>query len=72
MTKFILIMFICSHVPGNNCKPMPTPIKEFNTYHECAIHGYSYTAALLSDMSPDFVDAYEAYTVFDCKKSSTI
>ena len=49
-------MFICSHIPGNNCKPMPTPIKEFNTYHECAIHGYSYTAALLSDMSPDFVD----------------
>ena len=72
MTKFILIMFICSHVPGNGCKPMPTPIKEFNTYHECAIQGYSYTAALLSDMSPDFVDTYEVYTVFDCKKSSTI
>tara|TARA_R100001143_G_C3260498_1_gene87572 strand:- start:25 stop:243 length:219 start_codon:yes stop_codon:yes gene_type:complete len=72
MTKYILIMLICSHVPGNDCKSIPTPIEEFNTYHECAIYGYDYTAALLSDMSPDFVDTYRAFTVFDCKESSTI
>ena len=71
MIKYILIMFICSHVPGNDCKPMPTLIKEFDTYHECAIYGYNFSAALLTDMSPDFIDTYEAFTMFDCRKSST-
>jgi hypothetical protein len=72
MTKFILIMFICSHITGNECKLIPTPVEEFNTYHECAINGYGYTATLLSNMDPDFVDTYKAYTVFECKENSTI
>jgi len=72
MTKFILLMFICSHVVGNDCKTIPTPIIEFNTYHECAIYGYNYSATLLADMSADFVDTYRAFTMFDCKESSTI
>tara|TARA_R110000787_G_scaffold61756_1_gene139683 strand:+ start:337 stop:555 length:219 start_codon:yes stop_codon:yes gene_type:complete len=72
MTKFILIMFICSHVPGNDCKPIPTPIKEFNTYYECAIYGYNYSAALLTDMTTDVVDTYRAFTMFNCKKNSSV
>ena len=47
MAKFILVMFICSGVPGNDCKPMPTPIIEFNSYHECAIYGYEFSTELL-------------------------
>mgnify|MGYP003681789432 FL=1 len=71
MTKFILIMFICSHVVGNDCKTLPTEIVQFDTYHECAIYGYSYSAGLLTDMSSEFVDTYRAFTMFDCKESST-
>jgi len=71
MTKYILIMLICSHVPGNDCKPIPTPIEEFNSYHECTIYGYNYSATLLTDMSPNIVNTYRAFTVFDCKESST-
>jgi len=26
MVKFVLIMFICSSVPGNDCKLMSTPV----------------------------------------------
>jgi len=72
MTKFILVMFICSHVVGNDCKTIPTEIEEFTTYHECAIYGYHYSGALLTDMSPEFVDTYRAFTMFDCKENSTI
>ena len=72
MTKFILIMFICSNVAGNDCKLMPTPIKEFNTYHECAYFGYDYSSALLKDFDPDFVDKYRTYTAFSCTEQSTI
>ena len=31
MTKFILLMFICSNIAGNECKLIPTPISEFDT-----------------------------------------
>ncbi len=24
MTKFILLMVVCSGIPGNDCKPIPT------------------------------------------------
>ena len=54
MVKFILIMYICSTVPGNDCKLMPTPISEFDTYHECDYFGYDYSIILLKDFSPDF------------------
>jgi len=72
MTKFILIMFICSGVPGNDCKPMSTPINEFDTYHECVIYGYDFSTTLLKDMNPDFVDQYKAFTAFNCRENSTI
>ena len=72
MAKFILIMFICSGVPGNECTLMSTPVDQFDTYHECAIYGYKYSVKLLEDFNPDFVDQYQAFTAFDCKENSTI
>ena len=65
-------MVACSGIPGNECKPIPTPIYEFNKYHECAIYGYDFSTTLLKDMNPDFVDQYEAFTAFDCRENSTI
>ncbi len=32
-------MIICSGIPGNQCKPIPAPISEFDEYHECIIYG---------------------------------
>ena len=65
-------MLVCSNIPGNNCKPIPTPIIEFNTYHECIYFGYDYSSILLKEMSSEAVDEYKMYTRFDCKESSTI
>ena len=72
MAKFILLMLVCSGIPGNDCKPIPTPAKEFNTYHECAYFGYDYSSALLREFSPDFIDQYRTYTAFSCTEQSTI
>ncbi len=72
MTKFILLMLVCSNIPGNDCKPIPTPVTEFDKYHECAYYGYDYSSTLLRSMGPDAVDEYKMYTMFDCKESSTI
>ena len=72
MTKFILIMFICSGIPGNECKLMPTPVSQFNTYHECAYYGYDYSSILLKDLNPDFVDLYRTFTAFSCSEKQTV
>ena len=65
-------MVICSGIQGNDCKPIPTPITEFNSYHECAYFGYDYSSALLKEFHIDFVDQYRTYTAFSCKEQSTI
>ena len=72
MVKFVLVMFICSGVPGNECKLMSTAVDQFDTYHECAIYGYEYSTQLLKNFNSDFVDQYQAFTAFDCKENSTI
>jgi len=72
MTKFILLMLVCSGIPGNDCKPIPTPVKEFNTYHECIYYGYDYSSILLKEMTTKAVDEYLMYTRFDCKEHKII
>ena len=68
--KFIILMYICSHVAGNECKLMPTPVVNFNTYSECAIYGYEYSTILLKEFNKEFVNTYRAYTLFDCKETT--
>ena len=72
MTKFILLMLVCSGIPGNNCEPIPTPIEEFNTYHVCIYFGYDYSSILLKEMTSASVDEYQMYTRFDCKADKII
>tara|TARA_R110002049_G_scaffold114941_1_gene266666 strand:- start:150 stop:365 length:216 start_codon:yes stop_codon:yes gene_type:complete len=70
--KFIIIMYICSHIEGNECKLMPTPVLNFKTYSECAVYGYKYSTILLKEFDTDFVNTYRAYTLFDCKEITQI
>ena len=56
MIKYILIMVICSGITGNECKPMPTPLYEFNEYNKCIIYGYDYSSELLKSLGSDFVN----------------
>ena len=72
MTKFILLMVVCSGIPGNDCKPISTPIVDFNTYHECARHGYNASADLMNNFSIEFIDEYQAYIVFSCKQPDKV
>ena len=72
MIKFILKMVVCSGIPGNECKPMPTPFYEFKTYNECILYGYDYSGEFLKAMGSNFVEEHKAFTAFDCKEQSTI
>ena len=66
--KFLMVMFICSHVEGNQCRPIQPLITDFNTYSECAIHGYEYSTSILKKFDSTFIDTYRVYTVFNCKE----
>ena len=68
--KFIMLMYICSHIAGNECKLIPTPVVNFNTFSECAIYGYQYSTILLKEFDKEFVNTYRAYTLFDCREST--
>ena len=70
--KFILLMIMCSGVPGNPCKPISTPIYEFNEYHECILYGYDYSGQLLRTFDSKSVDEFEMFTAFDCKENTSI
>ena len=72
MTKFVLIMFLCSAGPGNECQLIDTPINDFKTYHECAYYGYDYSSILLREFSTDFVDNNRVFTAFSCKEDASI
>jgi hypothetical protein len=72
MTKFILLMVACSGIPGNECKPISTPIYEFEKYHECIIYGYDYSSQLLKTFEPKTIDEFEMFTAFDCKENQII
>ena len=72
MTKFILIMYLCSGIPGNPCKLIPPPKVNFDSYHECAVFGYGHTATMLNELDSKAVDKYRMFTMFKCKEDLTI
>ena len=72
MTKFVLIMFLCSYIPGNECKQFEPEYNDFKDYHECARHGYDSAADLMNNFSDGFVDEYRAYIIFSCNEESSV
>ena len=70
--KFVLIMLLCSNVPGNKCQPFEPEYYDFNTYHECMRYGYSYSSELMDNFSDGFIDEYGTYIVFSCKQPDKI
>ena len=65
-------MVMCSGIPGNSCKPISTPVYEFEKYHECILYGYDYSSQLLRTFDLKSVDEFEMFTAFDCKENTSI
>ena len=66
--KYVIIMFLCSNIVGNDCKLFEPEYTEFNSYHECTYHAYDYSSTLLRSMGNENVDEYQMYTIFSCKE----
>ena len=72
MKVVVLIMLMCSTTPGNECKVIPTPIVQFNDLYTCTVFGYKYSEEVVSNLTPEFVNKYGAYTRFMCEKRQVI
>ena len=72
MVKVFLFMYICSTVPGNECKLMPTDINQFDDVYECTIYGYKKSLNIISILNREFVNQHGAHTKFICQPQQTI
>jgi len=69
--KYVIIMFLCSNIAGNECKQFEPEYTEFLNYPECARYGYEYAGELMTNFSNTFIEEYRTYIIFDCKEQAT-
>ena len=72
MTKFVLILWLCSSVPGNECVKMPTPQFVFNDMYDCTVYGYAHSEELMISLTREFVNEKLVYTKFLCEEQPVI
>ena len=65
--KYILILWLCSGVPGNKCKLLQTSEYLFEDVYDCTVYGYNFSHKLISGFNREFVNEYHAYTKFMCE-----
>ena len=72
MTKFVLLMVLCSELAVNQCKIIPTPKVLFDDYSSCIVYGYEYSHKLMASFDPEWTNSMEAYTKFSCESDKII
>ena len=66
MIKIFLFMYICSTIPGNECKLVPIETNGFDDVYDCTVYGYQYSSDLIKAFDREFVNKNGAYTKFIC------
>ena len=66
MIKIFLFMYICSTIPGNECKQVPIKTNGFDDVYDCTVYGYQYSSDLIKQFDREFVNKNGAYTKFMC------
>ena len=72
MTKFVLLMVLCSELASHQCKVISTPTVLFDNYSSCIIYGYDYSHKLIAGFDPEWTNSIKAYTKFSCKVDKLI
>ena len=65
-------MIVCSGIPGNECNSIPTPIYEFEQYHECIIYGYDLEKRLQSEDRAHRIGQKKSVTYVDLIAPKTV
>ena len=72
MTKFVLVLWLCSSVPWNECVKMPTPQFTFDDMYDCTVYGYSHSEELIISLTREFVNEKLVYTKFMCEEHQVV
>ena len=70
MTKFILLMYMCSSI-AQQCIEGDSPQKYFSSYRDCAIYGYQHSIKVLNGMKEEDINTYRTTVLFECREVST-
>jgi uncharacterized protein YjfI (DUF2170 family) len=66
MTKFVLILALCSNVHSACMSPVQDA-KAYDTFRECILQAYDQSLKILTSIDIKEVDGKELYTKFICK-----
>ncbi len=66
MIKVFLFIYICSTIPGNECKQVPIKTNGFADVYDCTVYGYQYSSDLIKELDRKFVNEQGVYTKFMC------
>ncbi len=65
-------MYLCSSLPGTECKTIPTPTMMFNDMYDCTSYGYNYSYKMITNLDRKWVNSMGAYFKFMCEYKEII
>ena len=65
-------MYLCSSLPGTECKTVPTPTMMFNDMYDCTSYGYNYSYEIITNLDRKWVNSMGAYFKFMCEYKEII
>ena len=65
MTKFILLMQVCSFLTGV-CKPPIENAKLYNSWHECVVAAHIHSMNALQKEGGEAINEFHLATKYDC------
>ena len=73
MTKFILIIWVCSFAgnPAACLPPMEYP-KQFNSWYECSRAAHNETLLMMSKMGYKYINENQIAMTYSCRKVSNV
>ena len=67
MTKFVLLMVLCSELAVNQCKIIPTPTVLFDDYSSCIVYGYDYSHKFVTkSFTYDQLEKFKVIPKYTC------
>jgi len=72
MTKFALIIWVCSFLGGQTCLPPMEYPKQFDSWYECSRTAHSETLLMMSKMGFKYVNENKIAMSYSCREVSSI
>ena len=72
MTKFTLIIWVCSFLGSQSCLPPVEYPKQFNSWYECSRTAHKESLVLISKMGYRYLNEYRVAIKYMCREVPSI